>query len=296
MFQGEDRQALQLLIDNNTITPEEQKTPKHALKAIQSCIKEEEHFWHFRDEVMSDFRQQPEEQIHALNTRITTLVNNCDFQDQQTKDTIKLMLLQHAVKYHEACDWIRLQDQTQLTYTSLLQHCKLLEQCCKQFQKAQSRGRAELTTLSAATATTSSIHQDVISINHQSGKCGHKHPRGNCPAAGKECYNCHGKATIQPCASDPGRIKPIISGPLEDPGTEAHKEASIGVLVVKDILPAEEDNTNRVPTAQEGTEEALHPNLIKAATLQLIDPLTLKINYPQMLHQIAKRHSILPCR
>ena len=149
-------------------------------------------FWHFRDEVMSDFRQQPEEQIHAPNTRITTLVNNCAFQDQQTKDTIKLMLLQHAVKYHEACDWIRLQDQTQLTYTSLLQHCKLLEQCCEQFQKAQARGRAELTTLSAVTATTSSIHQDAISINHQCGKCGHKHPRHNCPAAGKECYNCHG--------------------------------------------------------------------------------------------------------
>ena len=192
MFQGEDRQALQSLIDNNTITPEDQKTPKCALKAIQSCIKEEEHFWHFRDEVMSDFRQQLEEQIHALNTRITTLVNNCAFQDHQTKETIKLMLLQHAVKYHKARDWIRLQDQTQLTYTSLLQHCKLLEQCCEQFQKAQARGRAELTTLSAVTATTSSIHQDVISINHQCGKCGHKHPRGNCPAAGKECYNCHG--------------------------------------------------------------------------------------------------------
>ena len=44
MFHGEDRQALQSLIGNNTITPEDQKTPKHALKAIQSCIKEEEHF------------------------------------------------------------------------------------------------------------------------------------------------------------------------------------------------------------------------------------------------------------
>ena len=104
------------------------------------------------------------------------------------------------------------------------------------------------------------------------------------------------QATIQPCASDPGRIKLIISGPLEEPGTEAHKEASIGVLVVKDVLPAEEDNTNRVPTTQEGTEEALHPTLIKSATLQLIDPLTLKIDYPQMLHQMAKRHSILPYR
>ena len=112
----------------------------------------------------------------------------------------------------------------------------------------------------------------------------------------KSAITAMAQATIQPCASDPGRTKPIISGPLEDPGTEAHKEVSIGVLVVKDILPAGEDNINRVPTTQEDTEEALHPNLIKSATLQLIDPLTLKINYPQMLLQMAKHHSILPYR
>ena len=112
----------------------------------------------------------------------------------------------------------------------------------------------------------------------------------------KSAITAMAQTTIQPCASDPGRTKPIISGPLEDPDTEAHKEALIGVLVVKDVLPAGEDNTNRVPTAQEGAEEALHPNLIKSATLQLIDPLTLKTNYPQMLHQMAKHLSILPCR
>ena len=65
MFQGEDKQALQTPTDNNTITPEDQLTPTHALMAIKSCIKDE-HFWHFRDEVLSDFRQQPNEQIHAL--------------------------------------------------------------------------------------------------------------------------------------------------------------------------------------------------------------------------------------
>ena len=129
MFQGEDRQALQTLIDDNTITPEDQLTPTHALKAIQSCTEDEEHFWHFKDEVMSNFHQQPNEQIHALNNRITTLVNNCRFQDHQTKEMIKLMLLQHAVKFHQARNWSRLQDQNQLTYTSLLQHCKTLQQC-----------------------------------------------------------------------------------------------------------------------------------------------------------------------
>ena len=53
--------------------------------------------------------------------------------------------------------------------------------------------------------------------------------------------------TIQPCASDPGRTKTIISGPLEDPDTEVPKEVPIGVLVVKDILPAEVDNTESQP-------------------------------------------------
>ena len=72
---------------------------------MQSCIKEE-HFWHFRDEVMSNFHQQPNEQKLALNTRITTLVNNCKFQDHHSKETIKFMLLQHAVNFTR--QWIGL--------------------------------------------------------------------------------------------------------------------------------------------------------------------------------------------
>ena len=40
MFTGEDRQALQTLIDHNTITPADQCTPTLALKAIQTAIKD----------------------------------------------------------------------------------------------------------------------------------------------------------------------------------------------------------------------------------------------------------------
>ena len=45
MFQGEERQTLQTMIDNNTIA-QNQLTPTKALKAIQSCIRDEEHFWY----------------------------------------------------------------------------------------------------------------------------------------------------------------------------------------------------------------------------------------------------------
>ena len=56
MFTGEDRQALQTLIDNNTITPTDQCTPTLALKAIQTAIKDGEHYWHYRDEVLSEHK------------------------------------------------------------------------------------------------------------------------------------------------------------------------------------------------------------------------------------------------
>ena len=162
MFQDDDRQTLQDLIDNNAITAEDQLTPTSALQAIQRTLKEDEHFWHFRDELLSDFRQEPNEGIHSLSNRITNLINNCKFTDSNTKETIKLMLLAHAIKYHEARDWIRLQNQTTLTYQLLLAHCKLLEQRCEQFQKAQLKGRAELTTITVTASLTSSVHQDTV--------------------------------------------------------------------------------------------------------------------------------------
>ena len=43
MFTGENKQILQTLIDNNTITETDQRTPILALKAIQSAIKNKEH-------------------------------------------------------------------------------------------------------------------------------------------------------------------------------------------------------------------------------------------------------------
>ena len=121
------RQAgTQTMIDNNTITQQDQHTPIQALKAIKTTIKDEEHYWHYRDEIMSDIRQEPNEQVYTLNRRITTLVTNCKFTDQQTTETMKLMLLQHAIRFHEARDWIRLQDPATLT-NHYLNHCKLLE-------------------------------------------------------------------------------------------------------------------------------------------------------------------------
>ena len=104
MFQGDDRQAIQTLLDNNTITPEDQLTPTHALNAMQTTIKEDKHFWHYRDEIFHNVKQEHHEGIHTMNNRITTLVNNCKFTDNSTKETVKIMILAHTVWFHEARD------------------------------------------------------------------------------------------------------------------------------------------------------------------------------------------------
>ena len=44
-----------------------------------------------------------------------------------TIEMLEIMVLQHAVRYHEARNLIRHQDQSQLTYQTLLSHCKMLE-------------------------------------------------------------------------------------------------------------------------------------------------------------------------
>ena len=104
------------------------------------------------------------------------------------------MLLQHAIRYHEAHNWIRQQDPAILTYKSLLQHCKTLEQQCEHFIKAQQKGRAELTSLGIAN-TTNTIHQDAITTHPSHNtcyRCGYNHLNRECPAIGQRCHNCNG--------------------------------------------------------------------------------------------------------
>ena len=102
-----------------------------------------------------------------------------------TTEMLKIMVLQHAVRYHKDRDWIRHQDQSQLTYQALLSHCKMLESWCEQFQKAKERGYANLASITTAT---SSLHMDTLSISskHCCKKCGYSHP----PTKGQQCYTC----------------------------------------------------------------------------------------------------------
>ena len=79
MSEGDKRQALQTLLNNTTITAEVQCTPIQALNLIQTVIKEDVHFWHHQDKILSDIHQHSDGGIHVLNTSITALVNKSKF-------------------------------------------------------------------------------------------------------------------------------------------------------------------------------------------------------------------------
>ena len=138
--------------------------------------------------LLSDVRQLPGKGIHALSTHICNLVSQCKLPQAETQEMLKIMVLQHAVCYYEARDWIHQQDQSQLTYQSLLTQCKLLESRCKQCQEAKEKGWADLTSITAVTSSASSIHADALTTFAHCNTCGYSHPVNKCPAKGQTCY------------------------------------------------------------------------------------------------------------
>ena len=175
MYRGEDRQALQTLIDNGTITLKIQQTPKLILHAIQTTIKEDEHFHHYCNEPVTDLCQKPDEPIHSPNIHIIQLTNNWCL-NSKTKETLIIIILQHIFRFHEAQDWIYVQDQS--TYNKLLSNRRTLHSV-NNSKRAKEKGCAKLSMITAATVSTSSIHQDILNTHIKCGKCSYNHTKGN---------------------------------------------------------------------------------------------------------------------
>ena len=175
------------------------------------------------------------------------------------------MLPHYAIKFQQARDWIILQDPATLTYQTLLNYCKLLEQWCKQFQKAQQKGRADLTSIVATSATNSSIHQDSISTHpNQTGcyRCEYSHQRNNCPATGQQCHKCNGighfSALYRTRTHRYGYRKAdtITKGPaITDTAADHPAETVVHHLGETDVQTAQSDT---IHTASRYTDKAQH--------------------------------------
>ena len=162
MMIGADRQTLQTLIDNGTINPEIQKKPWQVLDTIITTVKFKDHFWHFWDELLSDVCKLPDEGIHALNISITALVNQCKFPHDETRETLKIKVLQHVVRYQKR-QGLDIAPRPVPAHLQGPSHPLPIAWVLMQaVPEGQWKGQADLTSLSAVTSSASSIHQNAL--------------------------------------------------------------------------------------------------------------------------------------
>ena len=122
MFTGENRQTLQTLIDNNTITAGDQRTLILALKYIQRAIKDKEHYWHYRGENSATMATNSATMATRSSTKcpwrkfykhITKYMNI--LHTEACKPQEKIAKLVYAVTYHFASPIVDLEQNKKST-------------------------------------------------------------------------------------------------------------------------------------------------------------------------------------
>ena len=152
--------------------------------------------WHYIDQYLSDFRQEPDETTADLDLRIRELVKGCNFPDNQV-ECRRLELLFHATNLFVIHEHIT--GTPGVKYEDCIQKAKQHERTVSDFKDhASSHG---------ATGSSIPSFQDPLLTAHAvqqrrrrptgrrdgtCGKCGRSHERGNCPAYGNKCFKCGG--------------------------------------------------------------------------------------------------------
>ena len=88
MFEGQDCNALQTLVTNDTVFPNVQKCPIHVLNIFKITIKEERTLLALQGQISSDVRQN-QKKLATLSDRIIELVSYCKLFHGQTKNNHK---------------------------------------------------------------------------------------------------------------------------------------------------------------------------------------------------------------
>ena len=145
MFTGENRQILQNLIDNNTITETHQRTPILALKAIQKAIEDGKHHLHHKDDTP------------ATTTNSTTTTKS------STKCPWK-QFYKHIIKYMDSLHEEPLEPQMKIdTFVSAIRNTFPIETSTKQTQTSeQPRKMAQTQTTEQLSSSTPNSDTDSV--------------------------------------------------------------------------------------------------------------------------------------
>ena len=149
--------------------------------------------WHYIDQYLSDFRQEPDETTADLDLRIRELVKGCKFPDNQV-ETRRLELLFHATNLFVIHEHIV--DTPNCTYEECIKKAKQHERTVTDFKDhASSRGAtgSSIPSFQNPLLTAHSVQRQRRPTGRSGGscgKCGRSHERGNCPACGTKCFKC----------------------------------------------------------------------------------------------------------
>ena len=165
MFKGENRQILQNLIDNNTITETHQRTPILALKAIQKAIEDGKHHLHHKDDTP------------ATTTNSTTTTKS------STKCPWK-QIYKRIIKYMDSLHEEPLEPQMKIdTFVSAIRNTFPIETSTKQTQTSeQPRKMAQTqTTEQLSSSTPNSDTDSVYNTESDSNDAAHLPRPSNMP-------------------------------------------------------------------------------------------------------------------
>ena len=145
MFIGENRQILQNLVDNNTITETHQRTPILALKAIQKAIEDGKHHLHHKDDTP------------ATTTNSTTTTKS------STKCPWK-QFYKRIIKYMDSLHEEPLEPQMKIdTFVSAIRNTFPIETSTKQTQTSeQPRKMAQTQTTEQLSSSTPNSDTDSV--------------------------------------------------------------------------------------------------------------------------------------
>ena len=148
MFTGENRQILQNLVDNNTITETHQRTPILALKAIQKAIEDGKHHLHHKDDTPAT--------TTATKSATTTTKNS-------TKCPWK-QFYKRIIKYMDSLHEEPLEPQMKIdTFVSAIRNTFPIETSTKQTQTSeQPRKMAQTQTTEQLSSSTPNSDTDSV--------------------------------------------------------------------------------------------------------------------------------------
>ena len=150
-------------------------------------------FWQYRDQYMSDYRQQQGETVAELDLAIRALVTGCQFKEEKNSRLVDLLF--HATKHYELKKAIQECKPEQLTYDKMIEEAKRIER--SKVDAANYKGKSNPPfanhTVSRRTFQSPGQRQRRNSNGKACTKCGFSHEWRNCPAFGINCKKCQGQ-------------------------------------------------------------------------------------------------------